>query len=63
MGKVVCEVGDGMKWVIDHLPDTDYNQFKAEFEEVISNLAYKYGYDKDIKKSFRENKVTIISRD
>lgn len=59
---VKFELSDGAKWVVDRIPNKDYDYFKDEMNNAILRVLEKYGYDREVSASFEESRVVKIER-
>ncbi|EIF8777781.1 hypothetical protein H1Y97_004695 [Escherichia coli] len=59
---VKFDLSEGAKWIVDRIPDKDYNYFRAELNNAILRVMEKYGYDREVSSSFDESVVVRVER-
>lgn len=59
---VKVDLSDGAKWIVDRIPDKDYNYFRSELNNAILRVMEKYGYDREVSNSFGEYVVVRVER-
>lgn len=50
----VLKLSEGADWVIDRLPNQQYEELKEEMEAQMLALLQKYGYTEDVEAAFNE---------
>lgn len=62
MPRAVIQASAGALWVADRIPNKVFPQFQEELEQAMLAVLEKYGYDAEVRTSFREVMPVVIAR-
>ncbi len=58
----VLKCSEGADWLVDRLPNAEYNAMKAEIELCVHTIFQKYGYGKELQDTFNESIPVKLER-
>lgn len=59
---VKVDLSDGMKWIVDRLPNDVYHDFTNELYYAMLPVLKRYGYDKEMATAFNETRAVNFER-
>lgn len=62
MSRAVIQASSGALWVADRIPNKVFPQFQEELEQAMLAVLEKYGYDVEVRTSFREVMPVVVER-
>ncbi|URX65871.1 hypothetical protein PH4_000084 [Escherichia phage PH4] len=62
MSLAVIQASAGTLWVADRIPNKVFPQFQEELEQVMLAVLEKYGYDAEVRTSFKEVMPVVVAR-
>lgn len=62
MSRAVVQASLGALWVIDRIPNENFPQFQEEMEMAMLAILEKYGYDTEVRVSFKEIMPVVVAR-
>ena len=58
----VLKCSEGADWLVDRLPNAEYNAMKSEIELCVHTIFQKYGYGKELQDAFNESIPVKLER-
>lgn len=62
MSRPIVRASEGALWVIDRIPNKHFEQFQEELEQAALAVLEKYGYDAEVRTSFKEIMPLVVVR-
>lgn len=62
MSRAVIQASSGALWVAGRIPNKVFPQFQEELEQAMLTVLEKYGYDAEVRTSFREVMPVVVAR-
>ncbi|WPJ50241.1 hypothetical protein ACQ27_gp369 [Klebsiella phage K64-1] len=58
----VLKCSEGADWLVDRIPNAEYNAMKSEIELCVHAIFQKYGYGKELQDAFNESIPVKLER-
>lgn len=62
MARAVIQASAGALWVVERIPNKVFPQFQEELEQAMLAILEKYGYDTEVRESFRKIMPVVVVR-